>query len=62
MQLWSKEGDTVWTPFMGIGSEVYVALKMGRKAVGAELKSSYYNLAIRNIAQAEKHQYDIFGG
>ena len=60
LQLWSKDGDVVWTPFMGIGSEVYMALKCGRKAIGAELKSSYFNLAVRNIEQAKKSQYDMF--
>jgi len=60
LQLWSIEGDVVWTPFMGIGSEVYMALKMGRKAIGAELKPSYFELALRNIAQAEKTQYSLF--
>lgn len=60
LQLWSIEGDVVWTPFMGIGSEVYMALKMGRKAIGAELKPSYFDLALRNIAQAEKTQYTLF--
>lgn len=60
LQLWSVPGDVVWTPFMGIGSEVYMALKLGRKAIGAELKPSYYDLALRNIAQAEKTQYSLF--
>ena len=60
LQLWSVEGDTVWTPFMGIGSEVYMALKCGRKAIGVELKSSYFNLAQRNVEQAEKTQYEMF--
>lgn len=61
LQLWSLPGETVWTPFMGIGSEVYMSIKLGRKAIGAELKTSYYNLALRNIEQAEKQQYDLFG-
>lgn len=60
LQLWSIPGDVVWTPFMGIGSEVYMALKMGRKAIGAELKPSYFQLALRNIDQAEKTQYSLF--
>lgn len=60
MQLYSLEGETVWTPFLGIGSEVYMALKLGRKAIGAELKPSYFELAKRNIAQAEKTQYQLF--
>lgn len=60
LQLWSLPGETIWTPFMGIGSEVYMALKTGRKAIGAELKPSYFNLALRNIEMAEKTQYDMF--
>ena len=60
LQLWSIPGDVVWTPFMGIGSEVYMALKMGRKAIGAELKPSYFQLALRNIEHAEKTQYSLF--
>jgi DNA modification methylase len=60
IQLWSNKGDVVWTPFMGIGSEVYMAVKMGRKAIGVELKSSYYDLAKRNIQQADKNQYEMF--
>lgn len=50
--LYSNEGDTVFTPFMGIGSEVYQAVKMGRKGVGFELKESYFSLAKKNVASA----------
>lgn len=50
--LWSNEGDTVLTPFAGIGSEVFQALKMGRKAVGFELKDSYFDCAVRNAQAA----------
>lgn len=62
LMLWSKEGDKVLTPFLGIGSEVYQALKMNRKAVGIELKSSYYQVAVKNIERAivERGQMDIF--
>ncbi len=60
MQLWSMPGDTVWSPFMGIGSEGYVAVQMRRKFIGAELKSSYYNLAVRNIGEANVRQRDMF--
>lgn len=60
MQLWTMPGDTVLSPFMGIGSETYTAVSMGRKAIGVELKSSYYNLACRNMTLAEKSQYDMF--
>lgn len=62
LQLWSMPGDTVWSPFMGIGSEGYMAVKMGRKFIGAELKASYFDLACRNMEQASKGQYDMFGG
>ena len=62
IQLWSNPEDVVWTPFMGIGSEVYMALKLGRRAIGVELKPSYYNLACRNIEQASENQYDMFTG
>jgi hypothetical protein len=50
--LWSNPGETVLTPFMGVGSEVYSALRYGRKAIGAELKESYFRQALRNIAAA----------
>lgn len=60
LQLWSNPGDVVWSPFMGIGSEGYVSVKMGRRFVGAELKASYFELAKRNMQQAEKTQYDLF--
>ena len=44
--------DTVFTPFMGIGSEVYQAVKMNRKGIGFELKESYYDLAKKNLAHS----------
>jgi DNA modification methylase len=47
--LWSNKGETVFTPFMGIGSEIYQAVKMGRKGIGFELKESYFKTAKRNI-------------
>ena len=50
--LWSAPGDTVLTPFLGIGSEVYGAVEMGRKGLGIELKPSYFKQAVRNIAKA----------
>jgi DNA modification methylase len=53
LTLYTNEGDTVFTPFLGIGSEVYQAVKMGRKAVGIELKESYFNAAVKNIKSAE---------
>ena len=50
--MWSNPGETVLTPFMGVGSEVYGAVVNGRKALGIELKSSYYAQALKNVAQA----------
>lgn len=52
--LWSNPGETVFTPFGGIGSEIYQALKMGRKGVGIELKESYFCLGVRNCRSAER--------
>lgn len=49
IQLWSNPNDIVLTPFMGIGSEVYSAVEMGRKGVGIELKTSYFEQAVKNI-------------
>ena len=59
MNLWSKPGDLVLSPFTGIGSEGHVALKMGRRFVGAELKRSYFEQARRNLAAATA-QIDLF--
>lgn len=52
LELWSAKGDTVLSPFMGIGSETVTAVKMGRKAVGIELKEEYYDQAERNMRRA----------
>lgn len=52
IRLWSNEGDTVCSPFMGIGSEGYEAIRLGRRFVGIELKGSYYRAACRNVARA----------
>lgn len=61
IELWSNPGDVVLTPFMGIGSEAYMAVKMGRKAVGIELKDSYYRQAVANVKSvAESGQTDLF--
>lgn len=60
IELWSNHGDLVLSPFAGIGSEGYVALKMGRRFVGAELKRSYFDVACRNLAAAKKIQGGLF--
>lgn len=54
INLWTNPNDIVFTPFMGIGSEIYQALKMGRRGIGIELKESYYNQAVLNCDNAEK--------
>jgi len=51
--LWSNPGEIILTPFMGVGSEVYGAVKLDRKAIGIELKESYYNQAVRNCANVK---------
>lgn len=51
--LWSNPDDIVFTPFMGIGSEIYQAVKMGRKGIGIELKETYFDVACKNINEAE---------
>lgn len=56
IQLWTNPGDVVLSPFMGIGSEGYVALELGRKFVGVELKASYFEQAVRNLASAATEQ------
>lgn len=60
--LWSNRGDTVLTPFMGIGSEVYEAIKMDRFGIGFELKESYFNEAIKNCRSMEqtKNEMSLF--
>jgi DNA modification methylase len=50
--LWSNPGETVLTPFMGVGSEVYGAVKNGRRGIGVELKASYYRQSLKNVAVA----------
>lgn len=62
IHLYSNKGDTVFTPFMGIGSEVYQAIKMGRKGIGFELKESYFDLAKKNLSSCveSKKQTALF--
>lgn len=58
MVLWSNPGETVLTPFMGVGSEVYGAVCAGRKGLGWELKPSYYRQAVKNLALAHPGKID----
>lgn len=62
VNLWSNEGETVFTPFLGIGSEVYEAVRNNRKGIGCELKDSYFDTAVKNIkiAESKKYQRTLF--
>jgi DNA modification methylase len=63
LTLWSNPKEIVLTPFMGVGSEVFCAVKQGRKGIGIELKRSYYNQAVKNIQHAmdnKKEQKELF--
>ena len=54
VDLYSNPNEIVFSPFMGCGSDVFSPVSMGRKAIGIELKNSYYKQAILNIKEAEK--------
>lgn len=53
VQLRTNPGETVFTPFLGVGSEAYAAVSLGRKAIGTELKPSYFKQACRNLADCK---------
>lgn len=59
IELWTNPGDVVLSPFAGIGSEGYVAVGLGRKFIGAELKESYFKQACENLSNADAQQ-DMF--
>lgn len=61
VELRTNPGDVVFTPFMGVGSEVYQSIRMGRKAFGAELKPSYYRQAVKNCEHALKEHAEQEG-
>lgn len=65
LKLWTNPGDTVLSPFMGIGSEGHVALQEGRRFIGAELKESYFKQAVANLRAAESTDqgtlFDVVG-
>jgi len=60
MDLWTAPDDLVFSPFTGVGSEGYTAVKMGRRFIGSELKPSYYEQALKNMATATSHTMDLF--
>lgn len=53
VRLWSNPGETVLTPFAGIGSEVYTAVRLGRRGIGCELKPSYWRTAVDNLRRLD---------
>jgi len=53
VELYTNPGETVFTPFMGVGSEVYSPVYLGRRGIGVELKGSYYRQAVKNVASAK---------
>lgn len=53
VRLWSNPGETVFSPFMGIGSEVFTAVKLGRRGIGIELKRSYWATAVNNLRELD---------
>jgi hypothetical protein len=60
VELFSNVGETVLTPFMGVGSEVYSPVILGRRGIGIELKASYYRQAVKNVqAAAAGHKFDV---
>jgi DNA modification methylase len=60
IKLYSNPGETILTPFMGIGSETFVAVKLGRKATGIELKESYFKIAVQNLRSISSQQNYLF--
>jgi len=56
VEMWSNPNEVVLTPFMGVGSEVYGAVKLGRRGIGVELKPSYYRQAVKNLKSLETKQ------
>jgi len=60
MDLWTAPDDLVFSPFTGVGSEGYTAVKMGRRFIGSELKPSYYEQAVKNMADAKSRNMDLF--
>lgn len=59
VQMWSNVGETVFTPFLGIGSEVYESVKLGRFGIGIELKDKYFETAVRNVNKAVEKQSQL---
>jgi superfamily II DNA or RNA helicase len=60
LRIWTNPGDTVFSPFAGIGSEGYVAIEQGRKFLGIELKESYFQQAVANLRTAKCQMDELF--
>lgn len=60
LDLWTAKDDLVFSPFTGVGSEGYCAVKMGRRFIGSELKPSYYGQALKNMAEIEQGTMGLF--
>jgi DNA modification methylase len=65
VELYSNKNEVVLTPFMGVGSEVFSPVSLGRRAIGIELKDSYYKQAVINMSEAnnrfdDKEQRELF--
>ena len=60
LELWSAPDDLVFSPFLGVGSEGYCSVKMGRRFIGSELKPSYFDQAVKNMADAKRETMDLF--
>ena len=60
IKLWTNPGDIVLSPFAGIGSEGYVAVQNDRRFIGIELKSVYYNQAVKNLLRSQRESSDMF--
>lgn len=62
VQMWSNQGETVFTPFLGIGSEIYKSVELNRFGIGIELKDKYFETAVKNIDKvlSKKNQMTLF--
>lgn len=63
--LWSNPGDIVLTPFMGVGSEVFSAVRLGRRGIGFELKPTYFRQSVKNLELVDQetvHEPTLFDG
>lgn len=60
LELWSAPNDLVFSPFLGVGSEGFCSVKMGRRFIGSELKPSYFDQAVKNMEDSTRYNNDLF--